>query len=56
MVCLAGCGFRCFARVGSLEIKKIIDWLEQLWLDEETQKLIDEDTWLKFIGALKEEL
>jgi hypothetical protein len=38
------------------EIKQIIDWLEQLWLDEETQKLIDKDSWLKFIESLKKEL
>jgi alpha-tubulin suppressor-like RCC1 family protein len=43
-------------KVEPFEIKKIIDWLEQLWLDEETQKLIDEDTWLKFIESVKEEL
>jgi hypothetical protein len=36
-----------------IEIKQLIDWLEQLWLDEETQKLIDEDTWLKFIESVK---
>jgi hypothetical protein len=34
----------------------LIKWLEQVWLEEETQKLIDEDLWLKFIESLKEEL
>jgi predicted outer membrane repeat protein len=43
-------------KVEPLEIKQLIDWLEQLCLDEETKKIIDEDTWLKFIESLKEEL
>ena len=43
-------------KVEPFEIKQLIDWLEQLWLEEETQKLIDEDTWLKFIESVKEEL
>jgi hypothetical protein len=38
------------------EIKQIIDWLEQLWLEEETQRIIDKDIWLKFMESLKEEL
>jgi len=34
----------------------MIKWIEQVWLEEETQKLIDEDLWLKFMESLKEEL
>jgi hypothetical protein len=34
----------------------MIKWLEQVWLEEEPQKLIDEDLWLKFMESLKEEL
>jgi hypothetical protein len=43
-------------QVKPLKIEHIIKWLEELWLDEEAQKLIDEDTWLKFIKSLKDEL
>ena len=43
-------------KVEPFEIKQLIKWLEQLWLEEETQKLIDKDLWLKFIESLKEEL
>ena len=39
-----------------LKIEQMIKWLEELWLDEEVQKLIDEDMLLKFIESLKEEL
>ena len=43
-------------KVTPLKIEQLIKWLEQVWLEEETQKLIDEDLWLKFIESLKEEL
>jgi len=43
-------------RAEPLKIEQLIDWLEQLWLDEETHELIDEYTLLKFIDSLKEEL
>jgi len=43
-------------RAEPIKIEELIDWLEQLWLDEEARKLIDENTWLKFIDSLKEEL
>jgi Zn-dependent metalloprotease len=43
-------------KVEPLKTEQLIKWLEQLWLDEEAQKLIDEDIWLKFIESLKEEL
>jgi parallel beta-helix repeat protein len=39
-----------------LKPEQMIKWLEELWLDEETQKVIDKDIWLKFIESLKEEL
>jgi parallel beta-helix repeat protein len=38
-----------------LKIEELIDWLEKLWLDEESQNLIDEDVLLKFIESLKED-
>jgi len=43
-------------KVEPLKTEQLIKWLEQVWLEEETQKLIDEDLWLKFIESLKEEL
>jgi parallel beta-helix repeat protein len=43
-------------KVEPLKIEQLIKWLEELWLDEETQKLIDKDAWLKLIESLKEEL
>jgi len=39
-----------------LKIEQLIDWLEQLWLDTDVRKAIDEDTWLKFVESVKEEL
>jgi hypothetical protein len=38
-----------------LKIEELIDWLEKLWIDEESQNLIDEDVLLKFIESLKED-
>jgi parallel beta-helix repeat protein len=38
-----------------LKVEQLIDWLEELWLDEETKKLIDEDVLIKFIESLKED-
>jgi len=43
-------------KVSPLKIEQLIKWLEQVWLEEETHKLIDEDLWLKFIESLKKEL
>ena len=43
-------------KVEPLKIEQMIKWLEELWLDEETQKVIDKDIWLRFIESLKEEL
>jgi hypothetical protein len=43
-------------KVEPLKIEQMITWLEELWLDEETQKVIDKDIWLRFIESLKEEL
>jgi parallel beta-helix repeat protein len=40
----------------TLTSQEIMKWFEQLWLDEEVQKLIDKDVLLKFIESLKEEL
>jgi hypothetical protein len=43
-------------KIEPLKIEQLIKWLEQVWLEEETQKLINEDLWLKFIESLKKEL
>jgi hypothetical protein len=43
-------------KVEPFKIEQLIKWLEELWLDEETQKVIDKDAWLKLIESLKEEL
>jgi hypothetical protein len=43
-------------KVEPVKIEQIIKWLEEIWLDPEARKFIDEDTWLKFIESLKEEL
>jgi hypothetical protein len=54
--CPQGLGEQQKEKVEPLKTEQLIKWLEQLWLDEEAQKLIDEDMWLKFIDSLKEEL
>jgi hypothetical protein len=43
-------------KIEPLKIEQLIKWLEQVWLEEETHKLIDEDLWLKFMESLKEDL
>jgi parallel beta-helix repeat protein len=43
-------------KVEPIKIEQMIKWLEELWLDPEVRKLIDKDTWLKFIESVKEEL
>jgi len=40
----------------TLTSQELVKWLEQIWLDEEAQKLIDKDVLLKFIESLKKEL
>jgi hypothetical protein len=46
---------RCQQSQGeSLSSQELMKWLEQIWLDEEAQKLIDKDVLLKFIESLKE--
>jgi parallel beta-helix repeat protein len=47
---------RQIEKVEPVKIEQMIKWLEEIWLDPETRKFIDEDTWLKFIESLKEEL
>jgi len=39
-----------------VNIKKILKWLEEVWLDPEVQEAIDEADWLKFIESLKSDL
>ena len=43
-------------KIEPLKIEQLIKWLEDVWLEEETQKLIDEDLWLKFVESLKKEM
>jgi hypothetical protein len=43
-------------KVEPLKPEELIKWLEEIWLDEETQKVIDKDTWLKFIDSVRKEL
>jgi len=43
-------------KIEPLKIEQLIKWLEEVWLEEETQKLIDEDLWLKFMESLKKEM
>jgi len=38
------------------DIEDLLNWLEELWLDEEVQKCIPEDEWLKFIELVKSQL
>jgi len=57
---LPGNCYRCEsyqeAQGKSLTSQELVKWLEQIWLDEEVQKLIDKDVLLKFIESLKEDL
>jgi len=39
-----------------LEIEMILKWLDELWLNPEIRKAIDEDAWLKFIESIKQVL
>jgi parallel beta-helix repeat protein len=44
------------AKGGELSIEEIMKWIEEIWLDPEARKVIDEDAWLKFIESLAEEV
>jgi len=35
-------------------LDEIIEWLEEIWLDPEIHKVIDQDRWIKFIESLME--
>jgi len=39
-----------------LAVEELLKWLDELWLDEDVRKAIDEDAWLKFIESVKSEL
>ena len=43
-------------QIKPLDIEYIIKWLDEIWLDEEVRKVIDEDKWLKFMELLKEQI
>jgi len=36
------------------DFQEIVNWLEELWLDEEVRKVISEDEWQKFVETVKE--
>ncbi len=40
-------------RIKSLDVKKLLEWLEKVWLDPEVQEAIDEETWRRFIESFK---
>ncbi len=40
-------------RIKSLDLKKLLEWLEKVWLDPEVQEAIDEQTWRRFIESFK---
>ncbi len=44
------------AEVTPLDIEELIKWLEELWLDEEVRKVINEDEWQKFVESVKESM
>jgi hypothetical protein len=44
------------AKGGELSIEEIMKWLEEIWLDPEARKVIDEEAWLKFVESLMEGL
>ena len=35
-------------------IERLLDWLEEIWLDERVQETIDEDSLMRIIESLKE--
>ena len=35
-------------------IERLLDWLEEIWLDERVQETIDEDSLMRMIESLKE--
>ncbi|MBA7637616.1 hypothetical protein ES703_45262 [subsurface metagenome] len=39
-------------QIKPLDIEYIIKWLDEIWLDEEVRKIIDEDAWLKFMESI----
>jgi len=38
------------------EIENILKWLDELWLDPEVQKALDEDDWLEFVEKVESEI
>lgn len=37
-----------------LDVDTLVKWLEEIWLDPEIQKMIDEKAWEEFIKSLEE--
>ncbi len=42
--------------VKEVNIKEILEWLDELWLDPDMQEAIDEGTWLEFVESVESEL
>lgn len=49
-------GRRKALEIEKIDIKKILKWLDEIWLDEEVRKVITEDEWREFVEAVKSEL
>jgi len=44
------------AKIEPLTFEQLLIWLAKVWLDPEVRKVIDEDTWLKFVESIKNEI
>lgn len=49
-------GKRKALEIEKIDIKKILKWLDEIWLNEEVRKVITEDEWREFVEAVKSEL
>jgi len=49
-------GRRKTLEIEKIDIKKILKWLDDIWLNEEVRKVITEDEWREFVEAVKSEL
>jgi parallel beta-helix repeat protein len=45
----------CSELAEPIDIEALLKWLEDIWLDPDVQETIDEETWLKFVEAVKSE-
>ncbi len=42
--------------IEEVDIKKLLDWLAEIWLDPQVRKVIDAEDWLKLYESLKKDL